>query len=181
LVLDGESYEVIGVLQPGFDLPQTSADFWLTSGLDPAAEPINSHYLYTIGRLAPGATIAAAQAELRREMGEFTQRFPSAYDDAFMQHTGFGLVVRDLREAVVGDISATLWILFGAVALVLVIALANVANLHLVRTEARGREVAVRTALGAGRGELAGFFMAETFALAGAAALLGLLFAYAAM
>jgi predicted permease len=176
--VDGFGFEVVGVLAPGMQLPDASADLWMPAGFDPAAQPINSHYLHAVGRRVPGASLAAVEAELRGELGEFVARYPTAYDAGFMRQTGFGVAVRDLRDTVVGDIRATLWILLGAVGIVLAIALANVANLYLVRTEARARDVAIRTALGAGRGQLATFFYTETCALAGAAALLGLALAY---
>jgi putative ABC transport system permease protein len=178
--LDGRPFEVIGVLEAGFDLPDQQVDVWMPKKLDPAARPVNSHYLDAIGRLAPGATVASAEEELARLVGRFTELFPDAYGADFMREFGFGVNVTDLRDDVVGGIRATLWILLGAVALVLAIACANVINLFLVRIESRGREVAVRSALGASRADLATFFFTETFAVALLAGAAGLALAYAA-
>ncbi|HEY5087414.1 MAG TPA: FtsX-like permease family protein, partial [Gemmatimonadaceae bacterium] len=132
------------------------------------------HYLKVVARLAPGATVASAQTEL----GQITKRFPdvmpTAYNDDFMRGSGFTTAVTPLRTRIIGDISTRLWILLGAVALVLVIACGNVANLFLVRAEAQQREVAIRAALGAKRGDLAWHYFTETILLAlvgGAAAL----------
>jgi putative ABC transport system permease protein len=178
--LDGRAFEVIGVLEAGFDLPDQQVDVWLPKKLDPGAQPMNSHYLDAIGRLAPGATISTAQSELARQVGRFTELFPGAYGADFMREFGFGVRVADLRGEVVGGIRSTLWILLGAVAVVLVIACANVVNLFLVRIESRGREVAVRSALGASRLDLAAFFLTETLAVALLAGAAGLTLAYAA-
>ncbi|MGH7504081.1 MAG: ABC transporter permease, partial [Longimicrobiales bacterium] len=172
--IDGLPYDVVGVLAPGFDVPESETDLWIPLQLNPANEPINDHGLAAIGLRSSGFGIDAVEADLRRLVDDFTEVFPSAYSRGFMEHSGFTVRVADLRDDVVGDIRATLWILLGAVGLVLAIACANVVNLFLVRVEARGREVAVRSALGARRGHVAGMFFTETYTiaiLAGAAAL----------
>jgi predicted permease len=171
--------EVIGVMDPGADLPASHPDLWSPMWLDPASTPQNSHYLNAIGRLRPGVTVDALTRDLSRLTERFPELFPTAYSEQFMREARFGVDVVPLREQVIGDTARTLWILLAAVGLVLVIACANVANLFLVRTESRRREVALRTALGADRIHLAWHYLTESVLLALLAALLGLALAWA--
>jgi predicted permease len=179
--LHGTPHEVIGVLPAGFDLADAGADVWVPLGLDPAAQPVNSHYLEAIGVRRAGVEVPQVQADLARVVDGFGERFPGAYSASFMSTSGFGVAVHDLREDVVGDFRAVLWILLGAVLLVLAIACANVINLFLVRTEGRSREVAVRTALGASRRQLASYFFVETLTMALLAAAAGVAIASAGL
>jgi predicted permease len=181
LRVNGSAYEVVGVLAKGFELPTTHVDLWLPMQMDRSAAPVNSHYLSAIGRLRDGATEDAAEQELLGEMNRFTELFPSAYSAGFMRSSGFGMDVSPLRDQVLGDVSRVLWILLGAVSLVLLIACANVANLFLVRGEARRRELAVRAALGAGRSTIARLFFVETILLSLLSGLAGLGLAWAAV
>jgi putative ABC transport system permease protein len=176
--VNGAAVPVIGVLEPGFRLPDPGSrvDVWTPLGLNPAAHATNWHSFQGVGRLRDGVTAADAEAELRRFTAAFPEIFPDAYPASFFQETGFAPVVTSLRDFVVGDLGRTLWILMAAVGLVLLIACANVANLFLVRTEGRGRELAIRSAVGAGRGHLTRQFVTEglVLALLGGAAGLGL-------
>jgi predicted permease len=165
--------EIIGVLAPGIELPDRRADLWTPHRLDPAARPVNTHYLGALGRLKAGVTAAEAERDLVRLTNQFTELFPTAYDDGFMRETGFTTRVTPLRDHVIGNIARVLWILLGAVGLVLLIACANVANLFVVRAEARRRELAVRSALGARRGQLAGHYLTEGVLLSLGAGVLG--------
>ncbi|HSJ64682.1 MAG TPA: ABC transporter permease, partial [Gemmatimonadaceae bacterium] len=153
---------VIGVTQRGLHLPRPGpfasstdltgfrTDLWVPLLLDPAARPINSHPYAGLGRLAAGVTAADAQRELTALTARFPEEFPSAYVPTFMNDYRFETAVEPLRESLLGPrIPRMLWIILGAVGLVFVIAFANVANLFLVRAEARARERAIRTALGA--------------------------------
>ena len=137
VAIEGSPVEVVGVLAPGENIPLVSAapapDLWLPLGLDPAAPPINSHYLTAIGLLKSGVSTDAASADLARLTARFPEVLAAAYSPAFMRDYHFAAKVTPLREAVVGESARTLWMLLGAVALVLVIACANVANLFLVR------------------------------------------------
>ena len=177
LQVEGNAHEIVGVLAPGVTVPDRPTAVWLALELDPAAPPVNSHWMSAIGRLRPDASPAEAEAELLRLTGDFTRLFPGAYPESFMKETGFTVRVLPLRDAIVGDVASVLWILLGSVAVVLLIACANVANLVLVRSEARRRELAVRTALGAGRRQLAGVFLVESFLLIGVSVILGILLA----
>ncbi|HYC53176.1 MAG TPA: ABC transporter permease [Gemmatimonadaceae bacterium] len=175
--IEGLSLTVVGVLPPRADLPDLKVDLWVPAFVDSTTN-WNNHTWSAIGRLKPGFTAADAE----RDVAPLTQRLPEAYPDVygkdFVKNTGFRTEIVPLRDAVVGDmVTRALWTLFGAVGLVLLIAGANVANLFLVRMDARRRDVAVRTALGAGRGHLATQYLAEGLILAGVAGVLALAFA----
>lgn len=175
--LEAVPYEIVGVMAPGIHLPDHQVNVWTPRQLDPLRAPVNSHWLRVLGRLHPDRRVAAAQDELNRLTARLPELFPRAYYPGFIERYGFRTRVRPLHAAVVGDMARVLWLLFGAVGLVLVIATANVLNLFAVRTEGRRQELAVRTALGAGRGRLARQGVVEGVALALVAGLLGLLLA----
>lgn len=165
-----KSRQIVGVMGPDAMIPDAVSprvDLWVPAEeLDPSAQAYNSHYLSVVARLAPGATAASAQTELAQLTKRLPSLFPTAYSDDFLRSTGFTTAATPLRTRMIGDISTRLWILLGAVALVLVIACGNVANLFLVRAEARQRETAIRTALGAKRSDLAWHYFTETMLLA---------------
>ncbi len=171
--LGGKAVPVVGVLQRGFGLPDEQVDVWLALGLNPAAPATNWHTFGAIGKLGPTSSLESA----RREFASFSRRavelFKSAYTPAFMKRTGFRFDPVSLRDQVVGPVSKALWVLLGSVALVLVIACFNVANLFLVRAENRRREMAVRVALGAGRTRIARTVLVETLLLTAVAGLAG--------
>jgi predicted permease len=130
-------------------------------------QAISNHTYSAIGRMRPRVSVADVQRELTRLTARFPQVFPSVYTPRMMQQVGFTTRVVSLRDAVVGDlVTKAIWILFGAVAVVLLIAAANVTNLFLVRGESRRLEVAVRGALGAARADLAWFYLTESILLA---------------
>ncbi len=188
IALGGRPHEVIGVLEPGVRLPEETAygermavDLWQPMALDPAEPAQNHHVFRVIGRLAPGVTPDVAVRELTAVVARFPETLPTAYSVRFLRETGFAPMVVPLREDVVGESARVLWILLGAVGVVLLIACANVANLFLVRIESRRRETAVRTVLGAARGDLARHFLAESLLIVLVAGALGLLGAWAAL
>jgi putative ABC transport system permease protein len=178
LELDGSPTVVIGVTEPGFQLPDLPVDIWIPLGLDPAKAPVNAHWLAVIGRLRQGATMGELQTELSSLTARFPDLFPRAYSRAFMQQSAFTTAPLALRDYVVGESAGTLWILLAAVGLVLLIACANVANLFMVRTEARRRELAIRGALGATTMRLAQTSLAESLLVALIACAGGLALAY---
>jgi predicted permease len=190
----GGPVQIIGVAEPGLNLPRPGpwgstsdlatfhVDAWLPLQLNPYATPQNSHQYSGIGRLRAGATVAQSQAELTKLMKEFPTRFPTAYSTGFIEKYNFRVGVVALRDAVLGPVlTRTLWILFGAVALVLLIACANVANLFVVRMESRRRESAIRTALGADRAHMAAHFLSESLLLSLSAGLAAILVARAGL
>jgi putative ABC transport system permease protein len=177
--INGVPTQIVGVSRAGVVLPleigtATAVDVVLPLTLNRAA-PRNrrgGHYLRAFARLNPGATIASASAEMDGIIARLTREYPDEHDQG-----NFGIVVQSLREDRLGDSRPVLAILFGAVTLVLLIACANVANLMLARGEARRREMAVRTALGANRLRIVRQLLTESFVLSFAGAAAGLLVA----
>jgi predicted permease len=194
LQTSGGPRAIIGVAEKGLSLPKPGpfastsdlasfgVDVWLPLQLNPSGPFYNSHQYSGIGRLKPGVTPDAAQRELASIMREFPAKIPNAYNDNFMRSFNFRIGVVPLRDEVLGPkLAKALWVLFGAVAVVLCIACANVANLFMVRMESRRRESAIRTALGADRLHMALHFLSESLLLTLSAAIAGLLIAVAGL
>ena len=181
LEIGGGSLEVVGVTEPGVDLLvppsagiERSPDLWTAVRVDFAnGSRINYFLRLTIGRLKPGVTLAQARAQVEQISADIRERFP------IKQTSGNHLRLEPMHEDLVADVRPALMALMGAVVFVLLIACANVANLMLVRLADRERELAVRAALGAGRGQLVRQMLTESFVIAGAGALLGLALAWA--
>ncbi len=184
------SAEIIGVAEPGLTLPKPGpfastadlagfgVDLWIPLKLNPNGPFYNSHQYSGIGRLKPGISPDAAQRDLASIMREFPSKLPNVYSEKFFQSINFRVGVIPLRDEVLGPkLTTLLWVLFGSVALVLCIACANVANLFLVRMEARRRESAIRTALGADRAHMALHFLSESLLLTVSAGIAGLILA----
>src|SRR5688572_1000716 len=174
--------EVIGVMQPGADVMDNRTEVWMPLGLNPAnRQNRGSHFLYLIGRLRDGVTLQAAQTELDALITSWGER-TGAKNHVFAplgKQSGHILQMKPMREEILGEANQAIWVLQVAVGFVLLIACANLGNLLLARAEARHREFAVRTALGAGRGRLLRQFMTEGVILSLAGGVLGLLLARA--
>jgi predicted permease len=179
VLLGGTAYEIIGVMPESFRYPSASTDVWVPMRLDPDARPVNSHIFAAVARMSPGATVETVRSELTGLIGRFPEEMPTAYGNGFIERSGFRPVVRSLLEETVGGVRAILWIVLGAAALVLIIACANVANLMMLRSEGRRRELAVRSALGASRGALLRFSLSEAAIVSLAGGAIGIVLAWA--
>lgn len=172
--MDGQSVEIIGVVPDGRGYPE-EAEFWLPGKYEPqmmSDENRGASWLRLIGRLAPGATLDQANAELRVISRSISERFP---DDRAENVS----VVSSFADSLVGDVRQPLWVLLGSVALVLLIACTNVASLLLGRVMSREVELSVRTALGAGRARLTRQLLTESVTLGAIGALVGVVLSVA--
>ena len=172
--LDGASVEVVGVMPPGFTFSRPNADLWRPMALSRDAAQLGAFGMNGVARMADGSTLEQVRAELGTMLSNLAELLPDQPAAPVLISAGLAPVVDLAREAVVGDIEATLWMLLGAVGFLLLIACANVANLFLVRSEARHGEVAVRSALGEGRGQLVGSVFLESVVLGLAGGLVSL-------
>jgi putative ABC transport system permease protein len=160
IALDGSSYVVVGVMPPGFQFAPfwaTRAELWAPLGLRARATDREGSSLRVFGRLAPGISLDAARASMTALTAELERQYPGSNRD---------VTVTPLKEMVVGKVRQPIIMLFVAVALVLLVACANVAHLLLARAASREKEVALRAALGAGRARLIRQFMTESLVLA---------------
>ena len=171
ITLDGKSCAVLGVMPRDFTVPQT-AELWVPMNFDISAgmKQRKAHFLRPIGRLKAGVTLAQAQAD--------TDAVARRLEELYPEDKGWNLRLVPLREQLVGNTRPTLFILFGAVGFVLLIACANVANLLMVRAAGRQKEIALRTALGAGRFRIVRQMITESVMLALAGGALGTLLAF---
>jgi predicted permease len=174
LEMDGVPRTIVGVMPDGFSDPVSgSIDAWIPIRIDPAEMDPGNHYLTVVGRLAPGVEVGRARAELETLDASLAREFPTARNMRTM--------LVPLKEDVVGSSSRALELMLGAVGLVLLLVCVNIANLMLVRGSERGREFALRSALGAGGDRLVRQLLTESITLALAGALAGLAVAAAAM
>ena len=177
ITLDGVSFTVIGVMPATFEFPiqNEPVELWTTiagdaSGKEPVTAQRGAHFLRVIGRLKSGVSQEQAQAELTAIAARLEQQYPDT-------NTRRSLRLESALTALVGDIRPALLILLGAVACVLLIACANVANLLLARATSRHKEMAIRSALGAGRGRVIRQLLTESVLLSLVGGAVGLLLA----
>jgi putative ABC transport system permease protein len=176
--LDGEGYTIVGVMSARFSLASwavAATDIWVPVAYTDAERAVrDNHNDQVIARLKPGVTLAQAQSEMNAISIRLEREFPQT-------NAGWGATVIPLQELIVQDIRRTLVMLLAAVALVLLIAGANVGNLLLARALGRRKEIAVRSALGAGQGRVFQHLLVETLVLALAGGAAGMLLARASL
>ncbi len=178
LIINGRPREIIGVMGEGFRFLRFDAAVWLPFQFDRAEVYVGDFSYQALARLRPGATLETAHADVARMIPMVPEKFPEGMTLEMLRDVQFSPYVRPLKRDVVGDVGSVLWVLLGTVALVLLIACANVANLFLVRADGRQREMAIRTAMGADRARLAKEFFFESSALGVLGGVMGLAFAY---
>jgi predicted permease len=175
--LAATAYTIIGVLPPRFQFPAPGVDIWLTAPAEtpsiPARARALSPYLALFGRLKPEASLAQANAELRVIRRQYAAAHPAMLD----AQAKTPVEVTALKDNLVSGVRSTLWLLSGAVALVLLIACANIAGLLLARAASRSREMAVRAAVGAARRRLMAQLLSESILLSAFGGALGILLA----
>ena len=181
LSVNGVSREIVGVLPEGFTFMANDTDLYLPFRFDRGDVTVGNFSYQGIARLAEGATLDQANEEVARMVPLATEAYPGGLTLEILEQARFGPSVRPLKQDVVGDVGSVLWVLLGTVGIILLIACANVANLFLVRTEGRHREMAVRAALGAGRGGIAGQLVLESVVLGIFGGALGLALAWAGL
>ena len=173
VTMNGVVHTILGVMPPGFSFPYKGVEAWLPLGSIPVP-PRAVHNLGAIARLKPGVTLEQARAEMAAIMARLEQAYPEANKDWKGR-------VEPMINVVVGDAGRPLWILFGAVSMVLLIACSNVANVLLARASVRQHEMGVRAALGASRGRIVRQLLAESLLLSFIGTGLGLLLARAGL
>lgn len=169
--INGAERVVVGVMPPRFDIDDNGIEVWTPLGLDPANPgSVGSHYLFVVGRLADDVSAEQAGAEMELMVSQWVEMNPGHHIRPDVHELQF----ESLVDRVIGDVRPALLTLLGAVGFVLLIACANVGNLLLARAESRQQEIAVRTALGAGRARLLRQFLTESVLLSLIGGILGL-------
>jgi predicted permease len=178
LNVESRQREIIGVLGADTRFLRFDPAFYLPFRFDRSELAVGNFSFQSLARLAPGVTLEQANADVSRMIPMGIDKFPGGVTLEMMEQGQFAANLRPLKNDVVGDIGDVLWVLLGTVGMILLIACANVANLFLVRAEGREKEMAVRTAMGAGRSRIAREFLLESMLLGGLGGLGGIALAF---
>lgn len=186
IFVDARPREIVGVMPADFRIADTPADLILPLRLDRRGAILAGFYLRAIGRVKPGVSVEQANADIARLIPIWMRSWPSiesgkagdALAEKVYRSWRIGPNVRPLRESVVGNVKSVLWVVMGTLGMVMLIACANVANLLLVRVDARQSELALRAALGAGWGRIVRQLLIESLLLGAVGGTLGLAVAY---
>src|SRR3954465_1028237 len=183
ITLDGRAREVVGVLPETFQFLDARPAVILPIQFDRSKIFLGQFNYTAIARLKPRTSIAQANADVARMIPMAIHGFPAfpGFNAKMFEEARLGPLVQPLKQSLVGDLNAVLWLLMGTVGIVLLIACANVANLLLVRAEGRQHELSIRAALGAGWGRIARELLVESLTLGVAGGVLALAFAYGAL
>ena len=173
ITLNGAPTTVVGVMPAAFAFPDARVDAWIPVPFSPSPTPVDDAFNYSgVARLRDGVSLDTMRAEINQLTLSLEAAAPDHGYDALVS------TALTLQDATVGPIAATLWILLASAGVVLLVACANIANLFLVRSEARQQEISIRRALGAGSGGIASYFLAESTLLSFAGGTLGFLAAW---
>jgi predicted permease len=184
ITLDGKPRQIIGVLPKGFQfMDYDDPAVVIPMQWDRSKTHLGNFSYEALARLKPGVTMEQASTDLNRLIPVSIHSFPApdGFSIKLFENVGLTTNLRPLKKDVIGDIGNVLWVLTGSLAMVLLIACANVANLLLVRVEGRRQELAIRNALGAGRGRIAGDLLFESLILGFLGGAIGLGLAYGAL
>jgi len=184
VMVDGKSRQIIGVLPQRFHfLDREDPAMFLPFKFDRNKIFLGNFSYEAVARLKPGVTLTQASADVARMIPIVMRTFPAppGFSLKLFEEAHIGPNLRPLKQDVVGDVGKMLWVLMGSIGMVLLIACANVANLLLVRVEGRRQELAVRAALGASRGRIAGELLLESVILGLLGSMVGLGLAYVAL
>ena len=165
LLVDGQPRAIIGVMPPGFRLIGRDPAAYLPFQFNRAELFVGNFSYQALARLKPGVTLEQANADIARMVPMAIEAYPGGVTLDILESSQFGPNLRPLMADVVGDVGEVLWVLLGTVGMILLIACANVAKLFMVRAEGRGREMAVRTAMGADQPRIAREFLKESILL----------------
>jgi putative ABC transport system permease protein len=178
MTINERPHTVIGVMPEAFHFSRNQRDpaLILPQRLERSSVDLGTFAYQGIARLKPGVTLTEANEDLARMLGIWLQSWPSppGFDGAIFRNARFGPQIQPLKQEIVGNVGVTLWVVMGTLAMVLLIACANVASLLLLHAEVRGPELAIRAALGAGWRRIAGQLLAESMTLGLLGGVLGL-------
>ena len=184
IIVDGKEREIIGVLPKDFHfLDREDAALYLPMQWDRNKTKLGNFSFPGVARLKPGVSLAQVKADMTRLIPIAVRSFPApdGFPLSLFEKVQMIPTPRPLKQDVIGDVGNVLWVLMGSIVVVLLVACANVANLLLVRVEGRRQELAIRSALGAGRGRIASGLLVESMILGFSGTLIGLALAFAAL